>query len=77
VAKNTATIGSVNVKPGDQIKAGEVLGSLLLAPVTRVPGIQPCYRQENLAELTSPESIANAKLAITTAQTNVIMHKQP
>src|SRR5664280_1484603 len=30
--QNTGTIGMVNVKPGDQIKTGGVLASLLLAP---------------------------------------------
>jgi HlyD family secretion protein len=70
--QNTATIGSVNVKPGDQIKAGDVLGSLLLAPVTQSTlASNLVTAQENLAELTSPEAIANSKLAVTTAQTDV------
>jgi HlyD family secretion protein len=70
--QNTATIGSVNVKPGDQIKAGDVLGSLLLAPVTQSTlASNLVTAQENLAELTSPEAIANAKLSVTAAQTDV------
>ena len=71
--QNTATIGVVNVKPGDQIKTGDVLASLILAPVTQSTlESNLVTAQENLAELTSPQAIANAKLAITTAQTDVI-----
>ena len=70
--QNTGTIGMVNVKPGDQIKTGGVLASLLLAPVTQSTlETNLVTAQENLAQLTSPEAIANAKLAVTTAQTNV------
>jgi HlyD family secretion protein len=71
--QNTGTIGIVKVKPGDQIKAGDVLGTLLLAPLTQSTlASNLVTAQENLAELTSPQAIANAKLAITTEQTNVI-----
>ena len=70
--QNTGTIGIVNVKPGDQIITGGVLASLLLAPVTQSTlETALVTAQENLAQLTSPEAIANAKLAVTTAQTNV------
>jgi len=70
--QNTGTIGMVIVKPGDQIKTGGVLASLLLAPVTQSTlETNLVTAQENLAEMTSHESIANAKLAVTTAQTNV------
>jgi HlyD family secretion protein len=70
--QNTGTIGMVNVKPGDQIKTGGVLASLLLAPVTQSTlETNLVTAQENLAEMTSHEAIANAKLAVTTAQTNV------
>ena len=71
--QNTGTIGIVKVKRGDQIKAGDILGSLLLAPLTQSTlESNLVTAQENLAELTSPEAIANAKLAITTAQADVI-----
>jgi HlyD family secretion protein len=70
--QNTGTIGIVNVKPGDQIKTGGVLASLLLAPVTQSTLESALITaQQNLAELASPEAIANARLAITTAQTDV------
>ena len=71
--QNTGTIGVVNVKPGDQIKTGDILASLILAPVTQSTlESNLVTAQENLAEMTSPQAIANAKLAITTAQTDVI-----
>jgi multidrug resistance efflux pump len=56
----------VNVTPGDQVQTGQTLVQLDDA----VQQIE--LQQANLAlqELTSAEAIANAKLAITTAQTN-------
>ncbi len=70
--QNTGTIGVLNVNPGDQIKAGDVLGSLVFAPLTQSTlESNLVTAQENLAQLTSLEAIANAKLAITTAETNV------
>ena len=70
--QNTGTIGIVNVKPGIQVKAGDVLANLLLSPLTQSTlESNLVTAQENLAELTSPEAIANARLAITTAQTDV------
>ena len=71
--QTTGTIGVVKVKPGDQVKAGDVLASLVLAPLTQSTlESNLVTAQENLAELTSPEEIANAKLAITKAQSDVI-----
>jgi len=63
----SGTVTSIAVKVGDSVKQGQVLAQLdstsqELALVTA---------QENLAEMTSPEAIANAKLAITTAQADV------
>jgi multidrug resistance efflux pump len=57
----------VNIVLGDQVQAGQIL--FQLDDTTQ----QIELEQANLAlrELTSPEAIANAKLAITTAQTNV------
>ena len=60
--QNNGTIGILNVKPGDHINAGAVLGSLLFAPLTQsTMASNLVTAQENLAELTSPEAIANAK----------------
>jgi HlyD family secretion protein len=71
--QNTGTISVVKVKPGDQVKAGDVLASLSFPAVTQVAlESNLVTAQENLTELTSPEAIANARLAVTTAQTNVI-----
>ena len=70
--QNTGTIDAVNVKPGDQVKAGDVLAILLFPPVTQSSlESNLVTAQENLAELTSPQAIANAQLAITSAQTDV------
>ena len=57
----------VNVVLGDQVQAGQVL--IQLDDTVQQVGLQ----QANLAlrELTSPESVANAKLSITTDQTNL------
>jgi HlyD family secretion protein len=71
--QNTGTIGQLTIKPGDQIKTGDVLGALIFAPLTQSTLTSTLVTaQENLAELTSPEAVANAKLAITTAQKDVI-----
>ena len=71
--QNSGTIGAVKVKPGDLIKTGDILGSVLLPSVTQSTlESNLVTAQQNLAELTSPEALANAKLAVTTAQTNLI-----
>ena len=61
-------IKQVNVAVGDQVQAGQVL--VQLDDTTQ----QIQLEQANLAmqELTSPEAIANAKLAVTKAQKDVI-----
>ena len=69
----SGTIGTVKVQPGDQIKAGDVLATLVLPPLTQTTlETNLVTAQQNLAEMTSPEAIANAKLAITTAESDVI-----
>jgi HlyD family secretion protein len=70
--QNTGTIGIVKVKPGDQVKTGDLLANLLFAPATQ-SNLESnlVTAQKNLTELTSPQAIANAKLAVTTAQTDV------
>ncbi len=71
--QNSGTIGTVNIKSGDRIQAGDVLGSLILAPLTQSTlESNLVTAKQNLAQLTSPEAIANAKLAITKAQSDVI-----
>ncbi len=70
--QNTGTIGSVKVKPGDLVKTGDLLANLIFAPATQSSlESNLVTAQKNLAELTSPQAIANAKLAVTTAQTDV------
>ena len=70
--KTSGTIGSVNVKAGDQVKAGDLLADLL--PDANQLGMEAnlVTAQENLAQLTSPDAIANADLAVTTAEKDVI-----
>jgi HlyD family secretion protein len=71
--QSIGTIGQVSVKTGDKVKTGDVLASLLQDSKTQnMLESNLVTAQENLAQLTSPEAIANAKLAITTDQTNVI-----
>ena len=61
-------LAELDVKLGDQVKKGQLLAKLDDA------SLQYKLEEANLAllELTSPEAIANAKLAVTTAQANVI-----
>jgi len=71
--QNIGTVGNVKVKAGDQMKAGDVLATLLQDSKTQTTlESNLVSAQKNLAELTSPEAIANAKLAVTKAQTDVI-----
>jgi HlyD family secretion protein len=70
--KTSGTIGNVNVQAGDEVKTGDVLASLL--PDANQSSMQASLvtAQENLAQLTSPVAVANARLAVTTAQKNVV-----
>ena len=71
--QNSGQVAKVNAQIGDQVKAGDVLASLLPDSQTQTSLESSLVTaQENLAELTSPEAIANAELAITTAQADVI-----
>ncbi len=65
------TVDQVLVKKGDMVKSGDVLATLVQDSTQIALESTLVTAQLNLAELTSPEAIANAKLAITTAQTNV------
>jgi HlyD family secretion protein len=64
-------VDQVNAQIGSQVKAGDVLASLVQDSTQSTLESALITAQENLAELTAPEAIANAKLAVTTAQTNV------
>jgi len=71
---NWATSGQVdqvNVQIGNQVKTGDILATLLQDSTVTALENALVTAQQNLAVLTSPEAIANAKLAITTAQNNV------
>ncbi len=66
-------VDQVLAQIGDQVKAGDVLATQLRDTKTTNSLLSELVTaQENLAELTSPEAIANAKLAITTAEADVI-----
>jgi multidrug efflux pump subunit AcrA (membrane-fusion protein) len=64
-------VDQILVKKGDQVKEGDVLATLAQDSTQIALESALITAQQNLAELTSPEAIANAKLAITAAQTNV------
>ncbi len=64
-------VDQVNAKIGDQVKANDILATLVQDSAQSTLETSLVTAQENLAQLTSPEAIANAKLAVTTAQTNV------
>ena len=68
---SSGQVNKVNAQIGDQVKTGDVLATLV-QDSTQI-GLESALitAQQNLAELTSPEAIANARLAITTAQTDV------
>jgi HlyD family secretion protein len=69
---NGGQVDQVNAMTGDQVKSGAVLATLL--PDSTQSSLESALvtAQKNLAELASPEAIANAKLAVTTAETDVI-----
>jgi HlyD family secretion protein len=71
--QTSGQVDQVLAKIGDQVKTGDVLATLLQDSQTQ-SNLESALvaAQENLAELTSPEAIANAKLAITTAESDVI-----
>jgi len=71
--QNSGQISQVLTQIGAQVKTGDVLASMVQDSLTQ-SNLETALlnAQENLAQLTSPEAIANAKLAITTDETNVI-----
>ena len=64
-------VDQILIKKGDQVKSGDVLATLERDSTQIALESALITAQQNLAELTSPKAIANAKLAITTAKTNV------
>jgi HlyD family secretion protein len=71
---NWATNGQVDqVKAsiGSQVKANDILATLMQDSTQTGLETALLTAQQNLAQLTTPEAIANAKLAITTDQTNI------
>jgi len=68
-------VDQVMGKIGSQVKNGDVLATLLQSSLPQ-SALQAqsnlVTAQENLSELTSPEAIANAKLAIATAESDVV-----
>ena len=70
--QTSGKVDQVMAQIGAQVKSGDVLATLLQDSQTQT-NLQTALvtAQENLAEVTSPEAIANAKLAVTTAQADV------
>ncbi len=70
--QTSGQISQVNAQIGNQVKTGDVLASMVQDALTQ-SNLETALlnARENLAQLTSPEAIANAKLAVTTAQNNV------
>jgi HlyD family secretion protein len=66
--KTSGTLTTLNVKVGDLVKAGDLVAQLDNSNQT----LALAQAQEALNELTSPTAIANAELAVTTAQANII-----
>jgi HlyD family secretion protein len=71
--QTSGQISTVSGQVGNQVKKGDVLASMVQDPLTQ-SNLETALlnAQENLAQLTSPEAIANAKIAVTTAETDVI-----
>jgi HlyD family secretion protein len=58
-------VDQVNSQIGDQVKAGDILGTLLLSSLTQSSlESNLVTAQENLAEMTSPSAIASAQAAV-------------
>jgi HlyD family secretion protein len=66
--KTSGTLTTLSVKLGDQVKAGDLVATL--DDTNQL--LQLTQAQQALNQLTSPSAIANAQLAVTTAQANVI-----
>jgi HlyD family secretion protein len=66
--KTSGTLTTLNVKVGDQVKAGDLLATL----DNSTQQLALTQAQQALNQLTSPSAIATSQLAVTTAQGNVI-----
>jgi HlyD family secretion protein len=71
--QTSGQVDQVMAQIGAKVKSGDILATLLQDSKTQT-NLQTALvtAQENLAELTSPEAIANSKLAVTTDEANVI-----
>jgi HlyD family secretion protein len=65
-------VDKVNALIGNQVKAGDILATLVQDSTQSKLESDLVSAQENLAQLTTPEAIANAKIAITTDEANII-----
>jgi HlyD family secretion protein len=71
--QTSGQVDQVLAQIGNQVKDGDVLVTMLRDSQTQnTLESNLVTAQENLAQLTSPEAIANAKLAVTTAEADVI-----
>ncbi len=71
--QTSGQVDTVNSQIGDQVKAGDLLASLLLSSLTQSTlESNLVSAQENLAELTSPAAIASAQAAVATAEQAVV-----
>ena len=66
--KTSGTLTALNVKLGDQVKAGDLVATL--DDTNQL--LQLSQAQQSLNQLTSASAVATAELAVTTAQGNVI-----
>jgi HlyD family secretion protein len=71
--QTSGQVDQVNVKVGDQVKKDQVLATVGPSAQTQT-SLETALvtAQENLAQLTSPEAIANAKIAVANDQADVI-----
>jgi HlyD family secretion protein len=74
--QTSGTVNQVLAQIGAQVKSGDSLATLTYdSNILDSLETALADAQENLANLTSPEAIANAKLAVTSAQSDVINAK--
>ena len=65
-------VDKVNSQIGDEVKKGDILATLQQDATQNALETNLVTAQQNLAELTSPEAIANGKIAVTKAEADVI-----
>ncbi len=70
--QTTGQVNEVNANIGDQVKADAILASMLPSSQNQTKLESDLVTaQENLAEMTSPEAVANAKIDVANAEANV------